>query len=103
MAVVVVIEVDPRSSRAAGPNPIRPQAEFLFGVVVPIPSDGAMKTDVDLVGRPDEFVRKPGSAAGTEDDTCFSERSLNFLIPPTLVSEFHNVSAARIELAHDRI
>jgi hypothetical protein len=62
-----------------------------------------MKPDVDLVGRPDEFVRKPAPAAGAKDDSGFPKRCVNLPVPPTFVPEFHDVSSVRIELAHDEM
>jgi hypothetical protein len=54
MGVVVIIEIDPRAFRAAALA--RPYRELGLRVIVPVPTLGAMRADVNLIGGLDELI-----------------------------------------------
>ena len=103
MGVVIVVEIYPGTICPAALDPVRPFTEFLIGVVVPVPALRAVQTDIDLLRRHDELVREARSAAGTEYNSGFAKSRVNFLVPPGLMPEFHDIAAGGVELAHDRI
>jgi len=62
-----------------------------------------MEADIDLVCRSYYFVGKPWPAAGAEYSAPLAKGSVGLLVPPSTVTEFHDVPPDRIELGKDSI
>lgn len=63
IGIAIVIEVSPYPDCPACFDPLSPIGQLSEGVVVPIPLFHAMKSDVDVVRGPDQFVRQSRPAA----------------------------------------
>jgi hypothetical protein len=82
MSIMVVVEIDPGSLRAAILDLGGPVCEFLLCVIVPIPPFRTMHADMDFVRRSNEFVWQPRRAAGAEDNARLAKGAIDFLVPP---------------------
>ena len=71
-------------------------------VLLRIPRDWEAVAVYHRTGGLDEFIRQPGAAAGAKNGACIPKGAIDRLVPPTLVTEFHDVAAAVIELSQDR-
>jgi hypothetical protein len=60
-----------------------------------------MQTNIDLVGRSNEFIWQSRRAAGAEYNARLEKGAVDFLIPPACVPEFNNVAPREIELTYD--
>ena len=67
-----------------------------------IPTLRSVQPQVDLIGRPDEFVREPRPAAGAEDRAGLTKCGVHRLVPPARVTELNYVPPCWIELAENR-
>ena len=64
MCFVIVIEINPGSFCAACLDPLGPFLEFRILIIVPVPAVGAVQAQIDVVGCPDQLVRKSRAALG---------------------------------------
>src|SRR4051794_29525170 len=67
MCFVIVIEINPGSFCAACLDPLGPFLEFRIRIIVPVPAGGAVQAQIDVVGCPDQLVRKSRAATRAED------------------------------------
>jgi hypothetical protein len=56
VGIIIVVEVDPDSFRAAGFDPVRPLRQLTFRIVMPIPAPGTMQANADFLRRPDKVI-----------------------------------------------
>ena len=100
-ASIVVVKIYPRALGAACLDPRGPFEELVLRVIVTIPTFRTVQADIDFIRGPDEFIRQPWAAAGTEDNARLTKGNVNVFIPPTRVSEFYDIAPGWIELADD--
>src|SRR4029453_10482052 len=103
MTVIGVVEIRPHARRFRGFDAMRPDFQFVPGVVVAIPSFGAVETDVDVRGGDNELVRQARPAAGAEDYAGLAECLIDPLVPPALVPELHDVPPPWVELGNNPV
>lgn len=101
VALPIVIEVGPHAGSAAAFDPFGPQGQFGFRIIMAIPPCHAVEAKIDFIGRPNEFIGKSGTAAGTEDDSAVAKSCINLVVPPAVVTKFYDIAPGWIKLAHD--
>ena len=103
MRVIIVVEVDPGTLRSASLNPIGPLRQLILRIVMPIPALGTVQANINLLGRSDELIRQPRSAAGAEDYPSLAKGAVDLFVPPAGMPEFDDVAARGIKLADNVI
>src|SRR4051812_38935192 len=98
----IIIEIRPHPLGPALPNPLRPDRELLLRIIMPIPTLGPMKPDVNLIRRLHQFIRQPRPAARTEDDPPLPKRRQPPPPPPASMPKLPPLPPLRLKLAHDR-
>lgn len=98
IAAIIIVEIGPHPGWVAFADSLCPPGQFTWHIIVAIPTLGPMKSDIDLIARPDQFVRQPRRAARAKRRVHLLEREEGVLVPPTAMPELNHVSVARIEL-----
>ena len=94
----IVVEIGPHAPRILIADTLCPHSQFRGGVVMAVPSTGAMKSDVDFIARLDQFIRQARRAARTENCVRLFEREIGLPVPPTSMAELDDVPLRRIQL-----
>ena len=68
-----------------------------------IPFLDSVKADVDFVCSRYHLVGQPGAAARAENCAGRAKGSIDSLIPPAVVSKFHDIAPGRIQLRKDSV
>lgn len=64
VAVTTIVEIYPNRHSPTRSDTIGPDQQLRVAIVVAVPSCGSVKTHVDIIGGPDQFIRQSWPAAG---------------------------------------
>lgn len=94
----VVVEISPNPNCTTFSDTVRPDSQFFCGIIVPVRLPHAVETNVDIIGCPNQLIRKLRAANGAKNGTSFAKSSKDCLIPPTGVAELYDVAPIMVEL-----